>query len=265
MRRVHVPARLTLRQRVLGLQRPHRVRRRQLGQQLDRAVHPNRVLVGERSTAGHQPLEYHASRPTPPRRPPNRPLKLEVCDCVGAVISPAAGQRRAAPRSIRRCRRQRGTGCWSATRDDLVVMCKTKREAEDGACGALGDPGRAGLELKQAKTRIVHLREGGEGFDFLGFHHRYVRGAPAVSAPQVPSGPLALTSGDAARPRSASGRSPRANGCCPGRSDIVAGPQPVPGRLGGLLPLRELRRFFDKISLHALEPVGDLRRQPPSA
>ena len=33
-----------------------------------------------------------------------------------------------------------------------------------------------GLELKQAKTRIVHLREGGEGFDFLGFHHRYVRG-----------------------------------------------------------------------------------------
>jgi RNA-directed DNA polymerase len=33
-----------------------------------------------------------------------------------------------------------------------------------------------GLEPKQAKTRIVHLREGGEGFNFLGFHHRYVRG-----------------------------------------------------------------------------------------
>jgi hypothetical protein len=33
-----------------------------------------------------------------------------------------------------------------------------------------------GLELKPAKTRIVHLREGGEGLDFLGFHHRYVRG-----------------------------------------------------------------------------------------
>ena len=27
-----------------------------------------------------------------------------------------------------------------------------------------------------AKTRIVHLREGGEGVDFLGFHHRMVRG-----------------------------------------------------------------------------------------
>ena len=32
------------------------------------------------------------------------------------------------------------------------------------------------MALKHAKTRIVHLREGGEGFDFLGFHHRYVRG-----------------------------------------------------------------------------------------
>ena len=33
-----------------------------------------------------------------------------------------------------------------------------------------------GLQLKEAKTRIVHLREGGEGLDFLGFHHRWVRG-----------------------------------------------------------------------------------------
>jgi RNA-directed DNA polymerase len=33
-----------------------------------------------------------------------------------------------------------------------------------------------GLSRRQAKTRIVHLREGGEGFAFLGFHHRHVRG-----------------------------------------------------------------------------------------
>jgi RNA-directed DNA polymerase len=32
-----------------------------------------------------------------------------------------------------------------------------------------------GLEPKAAKTRIVHLAEGGEGFDFLGFQHRLVR------------------------------------------------------------------------------------------
>ncbi len=58
-----------------------------------------------------------------------------------------------------------------------------------------------GLELKEAKTRIVHLREGGEGVDFLGFHHRWVRGnTPAVAAFRLPR-PLALTAGDAARPR----------------------------------------------------------------
>jgi RNA-directed DNA polymerase len=32
-----------------------------------------------------------------------------------------------------------------------------------------------GLEPKEAKTRIVHLKVGGAGFDFLGFHHRLVR------------------------------------------------------------------------------------------
>jgi hypothetical protein len=36
-----------------------------------------------------------------------------------------------------------------------------------------GLPGRLGLEPKAAKTRIVHLAVGEEGFDFLGFHHRH--------------------------------------------------------------------------------------------
>jgi RNA-directed DNA polymerase len=35
-----------------------------------------------------------------------------------------------------------------------------------------------GLEPKAAKTRIVHLRVGGEGCDFLGFHHWLVRHVP---------------------------------------------------------------------------------------
>ncbi len=35
--------------------------------------------------------------------------------------------------------------------------------------------GELGLELKAEKTRIVHLREGGEGLEFLGFEHRWVR------------------------------------------------------------------------------------------
>jgi RNA-directed DNA polymerase len=69
----------------------------------------------------------------------------------------------------------RGAGVLVRYADDLVVMCKTKREAE-GALRALeAILAELGLELKQAKTRIVHLGEAGEGLDFLGFHHRHVR------------------------------------------------------------------------------------------
>jgi len=58
----------------------------------------------------------------------------------------------------------------------LLAICQTRRDAE-GALEALrAILAELGLELKAAKTRIVHLREGGEGVDFLGFHHRYVRG-----------------------------------------------------------------------------------------
>jgi RNA-directed DNA polymerase len=37
------------------------------------------------------------------------------------------------------------------------------------------------LTPKASKTRIVHLRQGGEGFDFLGFHHRWVQARSARS------------------------------------------------------------------------------------
>ena len=48
------------------------------------------------------------------------------------------------------------------------------------------------MEPKAAKTRIVHLAVGGEGFDFLGFHHRLVRAtgdARASTSPSWPAGP----------------------------------------------------------------------------
>jgi hypothetical protein len=57
----------------------------------------------------------------------------------------------------------------------LVVMCRTQQEAEASLVALRGLLGALGLQLKESKTRIVHLREGGEGFDFLGFHHRWVR------------------------------------------------------------------------------------------
>jgi group II intron reverse transcriptase/maturase len=70
----------------------------------------------------------------------------------------------------------RGCGVLVRYADDLVVMCKTEPEARRALAALQAALSELGLELKQAKTRIVHLAEGGEGFDFLGFHHRYVRG-----------------------------------------------------------------------------------------
>jgi len=69
--------------------------------------------------------------------------------------------------------------------DDLVVMCKSRQQAEDAlACLRLllAD---LGLEPKAAKTRIVHLEVDGEGFDFLGFHHRLVRSQGRVGTKGV--------------------------------------------------------------------------------
>ena len=59
--------------------------------------------------------------------------------------------------------------------DDLVVMCRSREQAEAALAQLTAVLAELGLEPKPAKTRIVHLRVGGEGLDFLGFHHRLVR------------------------------------------------------------------------------------------
>ena len=75
----------------------------------------------------------------------------------------------------------RGSGLLLRYADDLLALCKTKREAENALAALAAILADMGLELKPAKTRIVHLREGGEGVDFLGFHHRWGRGRTAGS------------------------------------------------------------------------------------
>jgi RNA-directed DNA polymerase len=70
----------------------------------------------------------------------------------------------------------RGTGVLVRYADDLLAMCRTRQEAERALASLTAILAELGLELKPAKTRIVHLTEGGEGLDFLGFHHRWVRG-----------------------------------------------------------------------------------------
>lgn len=59
--------------------------------------------------------------------------------------------------------------------DDVVVMCATRAQAEAALAQLRVLLTELGLQPKAAKTRIVQLAVGGEGLDFLGFHHRLVR------------------------------------------------------------------------------------------
>ena len=58
--------------------------------------------------------------------------------------------------------------------DDVLVMCRSREQAEAALARLRELLAELGLEPKEAKTRIVRLEVGGAGFDFLGFHHRLV-------------------------------------------------------------------------------------------
>ncbi len=63
-----------------------------------------------------------------------------------------------------------GTGELVRYADDFVVLCETREQAEQAQERATAILGGLGLELHPDKTRVVDLREGKEGFDFLGCH-----------------------------------------------------------------------------------------------
>ncbi len=58
--------------------------------------------------------------------------------------------------------------------DDLVILCRTQAQAGAALRELRALLADLGLELAEAKTRLVGLDREGEGFDFLGFHHRLV-------------------------------------------------------------------------------------------
>jgi RNA-directed DNA polymerase len=61
--------------------------------------------------------------------------------------------------------------------DDFVVMCRSEAQAHAARELAGKVLAELGLELHREKTRVVDLREGREGFDFLGCHfHARVSG-----------------------------------------------------------------------------------------
>jgi RNA-directed DNA polymerase len=67
---------------------------------------------------------------------------------------------------------EQGTGELVRFADDFVVICRTADQAEQAQARAAALLGGLGLDLHPDKTRVVDLREGREGFDFLGCHFR---------------------------------------------------------------------------------------------
>lgn len=58
--------------------------------------------------------------------------------------------------------------------DDLVILCGTEAKATEALAVLEQLLGELGLELAPSKTRVVDCRDGTEGFDFLGYHYRWI-------------------------------------------------------------------------------------------
>jgi RNA-directed DNA polymerase len=67
---------------------------------------------------------------------------------------------------------ERGTGEVIRYADDFVVLCRSRAQAEQAQQRAAALLDELGLVLHPDKTRVVDLREGKQGFDFLGCHLR---------------------------------------------------------------------------------------------
>lgn len=58
--------------------------------------------------------------------------------------------------------------------DDFVILCRTEQGAQEAEQRVREVLTGLGLRLHPEKTRVVDLRDGSVGFDFLGFHRRKV-------------------------------------------------------------------------------------------
>jgi RNA-directed DNA polymerase len=85
----------------------------------------------------------------------------------GAVLSPLLANLYLNPLDHQMARQG-----WEMVRyaDDLVVLCRTQAEAEQGLASVRQWAEQAGLTVHPTKTRIVNAHS--EGFDFLGWHFR---------------------------------------------------------------------------------------------
>ena len=134
-------------------------------------------------------------------------------------------------------RRRHGQGNWKLIRyaDDLVLMVSGDRhhaEALREEVAAVLAP--LGLRLAPEKTRVVHIDE---GFDFLGYHIRRMRkrGTQKHYVYTKPSRKAIQAIKDKVKAKTY--RSTRHME--PGRADHQ--PEPVPGGMGELLPVRSVQ------------------------
>ena len=70
--------------------------------------------------------------------------------------------------------RHRGLGQLVRYADDLVIMCRWRSQADRALAVLEHELADLGLRLHPDKTSIVNFVNG-EGFDFLGFHHRWAK------------------------------------------------------------------------------------------
>ena len=67
---------------------------------------------------------------------------------------------------------EHGTGELVRYADDFVVLCPSREQAEQAEARSAALLDKLGLALHPEKTRVVDLRQGKEGLDFLGCHLR---------------------------------------------------------------------------------------------
>jgi RNA-directed DNA polymerase len=88
----------------------------------------------------------------------------------GGVISPLLSN--IYLHALDRAISEAGVGELVRWADDFVVLCRSESEARAALKLAGEILAGLGLQLHPEKTRVVDLREGREGFDFLGCHFR---------------------------------------------------------------------------------------------
>ncbi len=58
--------------------------------------------------------------------------------------------------------------------DDLVILCRTESDAKQAYAWLQRTAQALHLKVQPDKSRVLHVGDGADGFDFLGFHHRMV-------------------------------------------------------------------------------------------